>query len=147
MPASRLDCKSCLEPSASRPKRPPFSRAADRRVAARGQAFSATLTSAVSRLLIATTNGDKLREIAPLLAGLPFDLVTLGGWPDMPAPLETGGTFAANARAKAIYYAQRTGELTVAEDSGLEIDALGGAPGVESARFGGVETTYPEKFG
>src|SRR6185436_2845859 len=51
-----------------------------------------------------------------------------------------------NARAKALYYAAHTGELTVAEDSGLEIDALDGAPGVESARLGGPESTYPEKF-
>ena len=62
------------------------------------------------------------------------------------APEETGRTFEENARQKALYYAAATGELTVAEDSGLEIDALGGAPGVESARFGGVETSYPQKF-
>src|SRR5205807_2110910 len=58
----------------------------------------------------------------------------------------TGATFEDNARAKALYYAARTGELAVAEDSGLEIDALGGAPGVESARFGGAGTPYPGKF-
>jgi XTP/dITP diphosphohydrolase len=57
-----------------------------------------------------------------------------------------GVTFAENARAKALYYAEATGELTVAEDSGLEIDAMGGAPGVESARFGGAAASYPDKF-
>ena len=100
----------------------------------------------MKRLLVATTNRGKLQEIQRILAGVDFDLVTLDQWPDLPAPEETGRTFDENARAKAEYYARATGELTVAEDSGLEIDALGGAPGVESARFGGVDTTYPEKF-
>src|SRR5207248_2528804 len=59
---------------------------------------------------------------------------------------ETGRTFAENARAKAVYYSEATGELTVAEDSGLEIDALDGLPGVESARYGGADTTFPRKF-
>jgi len=95
---------------------------------------------------VATTNRGKLQEIQRILAGIDFELVTLDRWPHVSAPPETGRTFDENARAKAEYYARATGELTVAEDSGLEIDALGGAPGVESARFGGVETTYPEKF-
>jgi len=100
----------------------------------------------VATLLVATTNRAKLREIASLLFGTPYDIVTLADWPAIAAPEETGATFDENARAKALYYASATGQLTVAEDSGLEIDALGGAPGVESARFGGAETTYPEKF-
>jgi len=95
---------------------------------------------------VATTNRGKLHEIQRILAGIDFEIVTLDAWPHVPVPHETGKTFDENARAKAEYYARATGELTVAEDSGLEIDALGGAPGVESARFGGVETTYPEKF-
>jgi XTP/dITP diphosphohydrolase len=98
------------------------------------------------RLLIATTNQDKVREIRQLLDGLPFDLVTLAEWPQVTAPEETGLTFEENARAKALYYAAATGELTVAEDSGLAIDALDGAPGVESARYGGADTSYPDKF-
>jgi len=81
-----------------------------------------------------------------MLAGAPVDIVTLAEWPHVAAPEETGRTFEENARAKALYYAAATGELTVAEDSGLAIDALDGAPGVESARFGGAELTYPEKF-
>ena len=100
----------------------------------------------MTQLLVATTNRGKLREIHALLAGMAYDIATLDGWPDVVAPDETGATFADNARAKALYYAAQTGQLTVAEDSGLEIDALAGAPGVESARFGGVDTTYPEKF-
>lgn len=98
------------------------------------------------RLLIATTNPGKLREIGPLLAGTPVELVTLDRWPGLEAPEETGKTFEENARLKALYYAKATGMPTVAEDSGLEIDALGGAPGVESARYAGVDTPYPEKF-
>ena len=98
------------------------------------------------RLLVATTNRGKLREIERILAGIDFDILTLDRWPAVAAPEETGASFGENARGKALYYAAATGELTVAEDSGLEIDALGGAPGVESARFGGPETTYPEKF-
>jgi XTP/dITP diphosphohydrolase len=98
------------------------------------------------RLLVATTNPGKIREIRELLADAPVEIVTLADWPSIDPPEETGRTFEANARAKALYYARATGELTVAEDSGLEIDALGGAPGVESARYGGAGTTYPEKF-
>ena len=99
------------------------------------------------RLLVATTNQDKVCEIRQILDGIPFDIVTLREWPDLEAPEETGLTFEENARGKALYYAAATGELTVAEDSGLAIDALGGMPGVESARFGGAHSSYPEKFG
>ena len=97
-------------------------------------------------LLIATTNRGKLREITGLLSDAPFEIVTLVEWPDLPAPEETGSTFEENAREKALYYGAATGKLTVAEDSGLEIDALGGAPGIMSARFGGPDATYPERF-
>jgi XTP/dITP diphosphohydrolase len=100
----------------------------------------------MSLLVVATTNSGKLREIESLLVGIALNLVTLADWPGVAAPEETGRTFAENARLKALYYAQHTGELTVAEDSGLEIDALAGAPGVESARFGGASSSYPEKF-
>ena len=81
-----------------------------------------------------------------MLSGLPCELVTLADWPDLAAPEETGRTFEENARLKALYYAKATGLLTVADDSGLEIDALDGAPGVASARFGGADTSYPDKF-
>jgi len=98
------------------------------------------------RLLIATTNRSKAREIDALLKGGPAQLVTLDAWPSLEAPEETGRTFEDNARLKAEYYARATGELTVAEDSGLEIDALDGAPGVESSRYGGADASYPDKF-
>jgi XTP/dITP diphosphohydrolase len=109
------------------------------------------------RLLIATTNPPKIRELKELLSDLPIELVTLeemaglqdrgsAGSPELLPPEETGQTFAENARAKALYYAAATRELTLAEDSGLEIEALGGAPGVHSARFGGAETPYSQKF-
>lgn len=98
------------------------------------------------KLLVATTNRHKFVEIAAILEGVPFQIVGLADFPEVAVPEETGRTFAENARAKAVHYAAATGELTVAEDSGLEIDALGGAPGVESARYGGADTTYPRKF-
>ena len=100
----------------------------------------------MTKLLVATTNCGKLLEIEDVLAGAPVELVTLAEWPNLAPPVETGVTFAENAVAKALYYAAATGLLTVAEDSGLEIDALDGAPGVESARFGGPDTPYPRKF-
>ena len=100
----------------------------------------------VQKLLIATTNSNKTSEIRQILAGVAVPLVTLADWPELAAPEETGRTFEENARLKAQYYAAATGEVTVAEDSGLEIDALGGKPGVESARFGGADLPYPEKF-
>jgi XTP/dITP diphosphohydrolase len=98
------------------------------------------------RLLVATTNRNKVREIRALLEGAPVELLTLDAFSAFTAPDETGRTFEENARQKALYYAAMSKELTVAEDSGLEIDALGGAPGVESARFGGADTSYPDKF-
>jgi len=98
------------------------------------------------RLLGATTNRGKVREVCQLLDGVSFEIASLDEWPRLAAPEENGRTFEENARAKALYYAAATGELTVAEDSGLEIDALGGAPGILSARYGGEDTTYPAKF-
>ena len=97
-----------------------------------------------TRLLIATTNPGKLDEIRGILGALPVTLVTLADHPPVSEPEETGSTFAENARLKARYYADATGDLTVAEDSGLEIDALEGEPGVHSARFNGE--SYVEKF-
>jgi XTP/dITP diphosphohydrolase len=100
----------------------------------------------VTQLLVATTNRGKVREIQEILAGVPFELITLANWPAVVPPEETGRTFEENALGKAMYYADATGELCVADDSGLEIDALGGQPGIESARWGGAGTTYPQKF-
>jgi XTP/dITP diphosphohydrolase len=97
-----------------------------------------------STLLVATTNRGKVREILPILDGLDLRVITLADLGPTSAPEETGATFAENARDKAVYYARTSGLVTAAEDSGLEIEALGGLPGVESARFNG--SSYPEKF-
>lgn len=95
-------------------------------------------------ILIATTNAGKIREIKRALEGLPIGILTLADVPRTPEPEETGATFAENAWLKARAYAAATGFPTVAEDSGLAIDALGGRPGVLSARYPGA--TYAEKF-
>jgi XTP/dITP diphosphohydrolase len=94
------------------------------------------------RLLLATTNPCKLREIQAILVDVPVTLVTLNDFPGIPEPEETGETFAANARLKALYYAQATGLPAVADDSGLEIAALDNAPGVHSARWHGTDYEY-----
>ena len=88
----------------------------------------------MTTILIGTTNPDKLREIAFVLRDLPVTLRPLGLHPDLPVPEEDGDTYLANARLKATYYARLTGWPTVGEDSGFEVDALGGEPGVRSAR-------------
>ena len=95
-------------------------------------------------LLVASTNAGKLREIGHILSDVPHELKTLRDLPPIAEPEETGRTFADNALLKARYYAQASGMATVAEDSGLVIDALGGRPGVQSARYPGA--TYPDKF-
>jgi XTP/dITP diphosphohydrolase len=99
-----------------------------------------------STLVLATTNPNKVREIRAMLDGVPYDIIGLDRFGAIGAAHESGTTFAENARLKALYYAQATGNAAIAEDSGLEVDALGGLPGVESARFAGAETSYPEKF-
>ncbi len=73
--------------------------------------------------------------MAAVLAGLPFELTTLAEYPDAPDVEETGASFVENALLKARAYAAYTGQITLADDSGLEVDALGGAPGVMSSRF------------
>ena len=98
------------------------------------------------RLLVATTNPHKLREIRGLLAGADVGLIGLDALPPLAEPDETGHTFQENARLKARYYAEASGMLTVAEDSGLVIEALDGEPGVRSARFLRHDATYPERF-
>jgi XTP/dITP diphosphohydrolase len=90
------------------------------------------------KLLIATTNQHKLAEYRALLGDVPFELVGLGDIGITDDVEETGDTFKANAQIKAEAYSQHSGLLTLADDSGLEIAALNGAPGVYSARYGGV---------
>lgn len=96
------------------------------------------------KLLVASTNPGKLREIRGILAGAPVELVTLDDFPPIEEPEETGATFVENARLKALYYHRAMRIATVGEDSGLEIEALGGIPGVQSARWEGSD--YSVKF-
>ncbi len=88
-------------------------------------------------LLLATHNAGKVREIRQLAAGRDWLWHSLDDFPDVPEAVEDADTFAGNARRKALHYAEATGLPTLADDSGLELDCLGGAPGVHSARFAG----------
>ncbi|HEX9037349.1 MAG TPA: RdgB/HAM1 family non-canonical purine NTP pyrophosphatase [Ktedonobacterales bacterium] len=94
------------------------------------------------RLLIATTNPHKVEEFRGLLAGLPYELVSLTDLGIAADVEETGTTFAENAVIKAVAYAEMSGLPALADDSGLEVDALDGAPGLYSARWAGPEVTY-----
>jgi XTP/dITP diphosphohydrolase len=91
---------------------------------------------APARLVVASANPGKLREFRALLVGLPFELCSLTEL-GMPSPEETGESFLANATLKARHAATLSGFAAVADDSGLEVDALGGAPGIYSARYAG----------
>ena len=95
------------------------------------------------RLVLASRNPGKLREIRRALGELPVRVVPVAEVHDAPAPEETRATFAENARDKALYYARATGHWCLADDSGLVVDALGGAPGVYSARYA-VEDLPPD---
>ncbi|HEY7419384.1 MAG TPA: non-canonical purine NTP pyrophosphatase, partial [Ktedonobacteraceae bacterium] len=97
-------------------------------------------------LLLATTNGHKVEEFRAIFSDLPFQLLSLR---DVNLDLqveETGTTFQENSMLKALAYAHASGMLALADDSGLEIDALDGEPGVYSARFAGEQTSYEERF-
>jgi XTP/dITP diphosphohydrolase len=113
------------------------------------------------KLLVATTNANKVREIRPVLAGAPVELLTLADFPAMDEPEESAATYWQNARLKAFGYLlalQQTHHhsgggvsaaadiVIAAEDSGLEITGLNGVPGVRSARFLGTQVSYPERF-
>jgi XTP/dITP diphosphohydrolase len=87
------------------------------------------------RLLIATTNVGKIVEFREMLGDARFEYTDLSQHPRIEAPEETGDTFEANAQLKASFYAKHFGAMTLADDSGLEVDALGGKPGVHSARW------------
>ena len=92
----------------------------------------------MDKLLLATSNPGKITEIAGLLSGLPCQVIGLSDlsqW--LPTVAETGATFTENALVKAEHYYALTGLTTLADDSGLEVDALGGAPGIYSARYAG----------
>ncbi len=93
----------------------------------------------IERVLLATTNSGKMEEIRAALAGLDVELIGAEAWGDLPAPEETGASFAANARLKALHYRQLTGLPALADDSGLEVDALNGGPGIHSARYAATD--------
>lgn len=96
------------------------------------------------KVLFATSNPNKVRELTLVLAPLGFEVEDLSAFPTLEEPLEDGTTFAENARIKAVSYARQTGLACLAEDSGLEVDALDGRPGVHSARYAG--TTGPREL-
>ena len=90
-----------------------------------------------SCILIATQNPGKIREFKRMLQSLDANLLGLDDFEPVAAPIENGETFRENAIIKAQYYSQHFGKIAIADDSGLEVDALNGAPGVHSARYGG----------
>jgi XTP/dITP diphosphohydrolase len=96
-------------------------------------------------LLLASQNPGKLAEMRKLAAGLPFRVVGPREVGIKEAPEETGRTFLENATLKALYYAGRSGLLTVADDSGISVDALDGGPGLYSSRFGGEGATDADR--
>lgn len=99
----------------------------------------------MKRLLLATTNPGKVREFQDLLASCGWELVTPQELDIRLDVKETGRTYAENARLKAQAFAEASGLITLADDSGLEVDALGGAPGIHSARYGGPGLTDEER--
>jgi len=96
-------------------------------------------------LLIATRNRGKLKEIKELVDDLPFNIVDLSKFPSIETVEESGDTFAGNASLKARGYARQAGVLTLADDSGLMVDALDGDPGVHSARYAGEGASDRER--
>ena len=96
-------------------------------------------------IVIGSHNEGKVREVRSALAGLPLELPSLADFPQATPPEETGSTFAENARLKALELARQLGLWVLADDSGLCVDALGGRPGVESARYAGPDATDAER--
>ena len=97
-------------------------------------------------LVIATSNLGKLDEFKEMFKDLPVTLKCLADYPQMVPPNENGRTFAANAKIKATYYARNLKEYCLADDSGLEVEALGGEPGLFSARYKGLETEHERRL-
>lgn len=96
----------------------------------------------MTELIVATRNKDKLKEIKTLLKNLPIKVLSLEGFKDIPEVEENGRTLEANSAKKAVQISRFLRKLVIADDSGLEIEALGGKPGVYSARFSGKDATY-----
>jgi XTP/dITP diphosphohydrolase len=97
-------------------------------------------------IVIATKNAGKVKELADILADLPVNLRSLNDFADVSEPEETGADFVANAVLKARDYARQTGLWALADDSGLEVAALGNAPGVFSARYAGENATSEQRI-
>lgn len=96
-------------------------------------------------LVLATQNQDKATEIAAILEGkIDITLKTLSDFPELTLPPETGTSYRDNAIEKALFVAMETGHVALGDDSGLEVDALNGAPGLYSARFAGEQRSYQE---
>ena len=95
-------------------------------------------------LVLATKNKGKKRELTNLLSDLPCNILSLDDFPNTPAVVEDGPTFRSNAVKKAVEIARFTGRLVMADDSGIEVDALNGAPGIRSARFSSEHATDKE---
>ena len=91
----------------------------------------------MKKILLASKNSDKVKEIRLILKNLPLEILSLADFGDLPDAVEDGATFEENALIKARFFAERTGLAALADDSGLEVDALNGLPGVHSARFAG----------
>lgn len=102
--------------------------------------------TASTKLLLATRNPGKLSELRQMLSGLPVVITDLTAFPQAPEIAEVGHTFAENAKLKATGYACETRLLTLADDSGLEIDALGKEPGVYSARYLGESVSFAKRI-
>jgi XTP/dITP diphosphohydrolase len=99
----------------------------------------------MTKLLLATTNKGKIREYQALLTGIPYEIVTPADLGITLEVAETGQTFRENAALKAAAFAKESGLLTLADDSGLEVDALGGEPGVNSHRYAGEKATDADR--
>ena len=104
------------------------------------------MISKTQKLLLATNNSGKVCELREMLGDLPFELVGLADFPAVIEVEETGLTFNENARLKASGYALQAGLIALADDSGLEVEALGNRPGVLSARYGGENSSFAEKM-
>src|SRR6476469_2128030 len=101
---------------------------------------------AISRIVIGTRNEGKITELRDLFDGLPVELLSLNEFEGLEGVEETGVTFLDNAVIKARAYALATGCYSMADDSGLEVEALGGRPGGLSARYAGENTPFSEKI-
>src|SRR5262245_25281726 len=99
----------------------------------------------MTKLLIGTGNTGKLREIKTILGNVPYDIGSAADFNNLQTPEENGANYNANAMLKAASYAKQTGLLTLADDSGLEVEALNWEPGVMSARYAGEDASDADR--